>query len=57
MCSPRRRGLPRRRGFPRRGCVRLGELVDRNWDILVRLGEDFAPPSEGRLRLGEPATV
>ena len=51
MCSPRRRGLPRR------GCVRLGELEDMNWDILVRLGEDFAPLGEGRLRLGEPATV
>ena len=44
-------------GLPRRGCVLLGEFEDRNWDILVRLSDDFSCLGEGKLRPREPATL
>ena len=46
-----------RRGSPRCGHVRLGELQDKKWDFLVRLGEVVARLGEGRLSLGEPVTA
>ena len=50
-------------GTPRRGQVRLGELEDKKWDLLVYLGEAVGRQGEplrlskGRLCLGELAIV
>ena len=51
------KGSPRRRGPPRRGNIRIGELEDKKWDLLVRLGKVVARLGEGRLCLSELAIV